>query len=238
MLAYEDIHFQLVDLPPISATYMESWMPNALQPARAALLVVDLASPGCVENVAAIMTRLDEKRISLVSRWPGTIDPSILDLKPAGTSFAEDRQHGTSEDTFEADDPFRTHLPALLVANKSDQFWDRDEIDALEELVGVRYPAVAVSAETGAGTERLGRALFTGLGVVRVYTKVPGNPPDTDRPFTVFKGDTIQEVARLVHRELAHTLKYARVWGSAKYDGQRVGRDHRVSDGDIVELHS
>ena len=35
MLAYEDIHFQLVDLPPVSADYMESWYVNALQPAEA-----------------------------------------------------------------------------------------------------------------------------------------------------------------------------------------------------------
>ncbi len=238
MLGFEDIHFQLVDLPPVSATYMESWMPNALQPARAVLLVIDLSSPGCVENVAAIKKRLDEKRISLTARWPCTIDAASLDLSPAKAAVVEDANRAAAEDTFELDDPFRTFVPTLLVANKSDVAWNRDELGALEELIGVRFPAVAVSAATGAGVERLGRALFTGLGVVRVYTKVPGKPADSDRPFTVFEGDSIQEVAELVHRELAHTLKYARVWGSAKFDGQRVGKEHLVRDGDIVELHS
>src|SRR5690606_21650524 len=33
MLPFEDVHFQLVDLPPVSADYLESWIVNALQPA-------------------------------------------------------------------------------------------------------------------------------------------------------------------------------------------------------------
>ncbi|MBI4720516.1 MAG: 50S ribosome-binding GTPase, partial [Chitinivibrionia bacterium] len=37
MLVHQDIHIQLVDLPPISDTYMDPWMPNALQPAQAAV---------------------------------------------------------------------------------------------------------------------------------------------------------------------------------------------------------
>ena len=48
----------------------------------------------------------------------------------------------------------------------------------------------------------------------------------------------IAVVARLVHHDLVHTFKYARVWGRSGFDGQHVGRDHRVEDGDIVELHA
>lgn len=239
MLPYEDIQFQIVDLPPVSATYMESWMPNALQPARAALLVADLSVPGCEENVAAIRERLDAKRITLTDRWPAVIAPDRLDLAggadtggaPAASSPA------SAEETFELDDPFRTYLPTLLVANKRDLDWGIDEIAALEELVGVRYPAVAVSAETGEGLDRIGPILFQGLGVIRVYTKAPGRPPEKDRPFTVFHGSTVYDVAQLVHRDLAASFSYARIWGSAKFDGQRVGKDHAVGDGDIVELH-
>ncbi len=237
MFAYSDIFFQLVDLPPISPTYMESWMPNALQPARAALLVVDLSAPGCAEQVTAIKERLDQKRITLVERWPGTIEAGDLDAPfelPRDSKAVADPTH---EETFELDDPFRTYLSTLLVANKSDLEWDRDEIALLRELVGAAYPALAVSAKTGWGLDRVGHILFSGLGIVRVYTKAPGRPPDKDRPFTVFKGNTILDVAELVHRDLAFSLKYARVWGSGKFEGQRVGKDHVVSDGDIVELH-
>jgi ribosome-interacting GTPase 1 len=234
MLPYKDVHFQLIDLPPISATYMESWMPNALQPAQAALLVVDLNTPGCVENVAAIRERLKEKRVSLVEEWKNPLDPKDLDI--AGPTGASDENRGEGGD--DLDDPFRLDLPTLLIANKSDINPDVDEIEVLEELIGVRYPALSISTESGHGLERIGSLLFQGLGIIRVYTKIPGHPPDADRPYTLFRGDTVLDVARLVHRDIAKSLKFARVWGSARFEGQQVGRDHAVSDGDILELHA
>jgi hypothetical protein len=51
-------------------------------------------------------------------------------------------------------------------------------------------------------------------------------------------GQTVEDVARLVHRDLPRTLRYARVWGKSGFDGQQVGREHKVEDGDIVELHT
>ena len=46
------------------------------------------------------------------------------------------------------------------------------------------------------------------------------------------------EDPRRVHRELAKTLEYARVWGrSVPAAAQHVGRDHLLADRDVVELH-
>ncbi len=45
------------------------------------------------------------------------------------------------------------------------------------------------------------------------------------------------DVARLVHKDIARDLKFARMWGMEVFDGQQVGPDHLVSDGDVVELH-
>jgi ribosome-interacting GTPase 1 len=231
MLPHEDIHIQLVDLPPIDAEFMEPWMPNALQPAHAALLVVDLNIPGCVENVAAIRDKLDGKRISLVETWPGELDPSYLIAAPGNPP----RELAESEDD---DDPFRVFLPTLLVAKKSDIKADPEEIEVLEELIGVRYPAVAVSTATGEGLDRIGPLLFDGLRVIRVYTKIPGKSAESDKPYTLFRGETVEDVARLVHRDIAASLRFARIWGSGKFDGQQVGKDHVVKDGDVIELHS
>lgn len=50
-------------------------------------------------------------------------------------------------------------------------------------------------------------------------------------------GSTVETVADWVHHDLAATFTGARVWGpSARVDGQRVGRDHVVLDGDVVEI--
>jgi len=240
MLVHEDVQFQLVDLPPISPEHMEAWMPNALQTARAALLVVDLSVPGCVEAVAVMRERLAAKRITLSDDWRGALLPGLAAADTPQDAAPEQPPSAAADEAEgdEIDDPFRVHLPTLLVANKCDLVHDPEEIDALEELIGVRFPAVSVSTATGDGIERIGAMLFRGLGVVRVYTKIPGHPPDMTRPFTVFRGETVYDVARLVHREMAETLKFARIWGSGRFDGQQVGRDHVLGDGDVIELHA
>ena len=234
MLPYEDVHIQLVDLPPLSADFMQSWYVNALRPAAAALLIVDLSDPECMDHVLAIRDRLDERKVTLDEQWE---TPAVGDeAAQSGGGKGAGEQAATDAD--DVPDPFRIHLPTLLVANKSDLDPDPEEVRVLEELLGVRFPAVAVSAETGAGLDEIGELLFHGLGIVRVYTKIPGRPAEGKRPFTVHRGDTVLDVARLVHKEIAESLKFARVWGSGQFDGQQVGADHPLADKDIVELHS
>jgi ribosome-interacting GTPase 1 len=210
MLRFEDIAFQLVDLPPVSREHMDAALVGVLQGADAALLVIDLSDPACTEQTTAVLEELARRKIVLDERWPAP----------------------------EADELFQKRLPTLLVANKSDLDPDPDEVKVLEELLGIRYPALAVSAKTGQGLAELAPFLFRALGVVRVYSKVPGKPPDRERPFVVRSGDRVIDVARLVHEEVAAHLKYARLWGSGEFDGQQVGPEHRVADGDVLELHA
>ncbi|MFN4046490.1 MAG: TGS domain-containing protein, partial [Acidilobaceae archaeon] len=83
-----------------------------------------------------------------------------------------------------------------------------------------------------------GGLVFKMLDVIRVYTKSPNKEPDP-RPLVVKRGTTVIEVAEMVHERLASSFKYAKIWGkSVKFPGQRVGSDHVVEDGDIVEIHS
>jgi ribosome-interacting GTPase 1 len=218
MIPYEDIHIQLVDLPPISEDFMETWIVNALQPADAAMLVIDLNDPECLEQVPVILERLAEKKIFLAPDWPGL--------------------ESGSQQAVETDDVFSLRLPTVLIANKSDLDPDPGEVKVLEELLGLRYPALTVSAETGDGIDEIGAFLFKALEIVRVYTKTPGKKAEADKPFTVRRGGTVSDVAALVHKDIAEDLKFARMWGSEVFDGQQVGPDHVVSDGDLVELHA
>ena len=231
MLPLEDIAFQLIDLPPISPGHMEPWMVGLLQMTDAVWLVVDLADPGCTEHVLAICAELAQRKISLIDRWPGTSGGHMLATSP-------DSQPSDGRTPEGALDPLGVRLPTLLVANKCDLDPDPDEVKVLEELAGVRFPAIAVSAKSGLGLARLAPFVFSGLRIVRVYTKPPGHPPDRTRPFIVRQGNTVADVARLVHPDVARSLKFARLWGSGAFDGQQVGPDHTVADGDIVELHA
>jgi uncharacterized protein len=237
MLSYEDIAFQLVDLPPVTAERIEAWMPGVLQSADAVWLVVDIADADCTEQVLATCSALAQRKVTLSERWPGL--GAHHDAAPASPDPDEaPERHDRMSDVEDIDDPFRVHIPALLVANKCDLDPDPDEVGVLEELADVHFPAIATSATSGHGLDRLGPFVFEALGIVRVYTKLPGHAADKRRPFTVRRGGTVLDVARLVHQDVARTLKYARLWGSSAFDGQQVGADHRVSDGDIVELHA
>jgi ribosome-interacting GTPase 1 len=213
MMPFEDTHFQLVDLPAISPAHPVPWLAGALQTADAALLVVDLGDPSCLEQVQAVESILKEKRLTLTERW---------DAIAAGE-----------------DDPFARLLPALMLANKADEIAGIDaELQAFRELGALRYPALPVSATTGHRLGEVAPWLFEKLGIVRVYTKAPGHPPDKGRPFTLRRGQTIDDLARLIHQDLVRTVKYARIWGHSGFDGQHVGHEHVLADRDVVELHS
>ena len=224
MLPFEDVAFQLIDLPPISPERMEPWIADLLRATDAAWLVVDLSDPACSDHVQLICAQLAQLNITLSDQWPGIASPT------AAAAVGGDREA--------VPDPFSARLPTLLLANKSDLDPDPDEVSVLEELTGVRFPAMATSATTGAGIGQLARFLFEALAIVRVYTKAPGKPPERTRPFTVNRGGTVLDVARLVHQDLAGTLKFARLWGSSAFEGQQVGPEHPVADRDIVELHA
>ena len=219
MLPFEDIQFQLVDLPPVAPEHPVPWLGTTLQAADAALLVVDVREPSVVEQVEGLRSMLAKLRVTLLGEGE----------RAAG------------------DDPFAIALPTLMLANKAEGLADAQaELQALREMVGAitdetagtRLPAVAVSAETGLGLGQIAPWLFERLEVVRVYTKVPGHGADKSRPFTLRRGQTVGDVARLVHRDLVRTLRYARLWGTSGFDGQQVGPEHPVADGDVVELHS
>lgn len=211
MMTHEDIHFELLDLPAIAPEHAVPWIAATLQTVDACLFVVDLGDASCVEQAQAVQRLLTEKRVTLCASW-----------------------HETRDD----EDTFALRIPTLLLANKADAIDGIDaELETFRELTGFTYPAFCVSATTGAGLEALGPWLFRELGIVRIYTKAPGHPPDMTRPFTLREGQTVGDVARLVHKDVASALRYARLWGRSGHDGQQVGREHVVTDGDVIELH-
>jgi hypothetical protein len=219
MMPFADVSFQLLDLPAISPDHAVPWLAGALQTADAAMLVVDLGEPDCLEQVRAVGSILAQKRITLTGRWPAgdeSAPPEAVEV-----------------------DPFAVRLPTLLVANKADAIAGlAGELKAFLELSGLAFPALAVSAQTGQGLGELGPWLFAHLGIVRVYTKAPGHAPDRGRPYTIRAGQTVADVARLIHRDIEKSLRYARIWGRSGHDGQQVGPDHVPADGDVVELHT
>ncbi len=128
-------------------------------------------------------------------------------------------------------------VKALIVGNKLDLPNASENYLTLDNKYQGQLPIIAVSAREGTGLEELKRKIYQLLDIIRVYTKVPGRKPDFADPIILDWGSTLEDAAASVHKDFAARLKYARIWGSGKYDGAMVKRGHILQDGDIIELH-
>ncbi|MGC8638407.1 MAG: GTPase [Isosphaeraceae bacterium] len=208
IMMWEDVPVQLIDLPPISPEFFEPWVPSLIRSADAALLVADLASDDVAESIEAVLQRLAATHTELVGTLP-----------------------------FDVDDEAVRHVKTIMVANKIDAPGASERLEVVRDFYEPRLPILSISAQTREGLESLRHAAYHLLGVLRVYTKVPGKPVDRSRPFTVPIGSTVLDLAREIHQDFEQTMKYARIWGSGVFDGQAVKKDHELHDSDIVEFH-
>jgi ribosome-interacting GTPase 1 len=128
--------------------------------------------------------------------------------------------------------------PRILLGNKVDVQGGRENFAALVELLGQGWRTLAVSALTGEGLDAVARTVFEELGIVRVYTKVPGKKAEMGAPYVLKRGNTVIDAARHVHKDFAEHLKFARLYHSGTgRDGLMVERTHVVRDGDVLEFH-
>jgi ribosome-interacting GTPase 1 len=208
MMELEDVKVQLIDTPPITADFMETYLSSMVRSADAALLLVDLGDDDGPFAAEAVLDRLAQTKTVLAGQLPETVD-----------------------------DPSIEYVRTLLAANKSDLPGAADRLEIVREMFGERFPIHVLAAETGTGLEDLRTAVYRFLNVIRVYTKRPGKPADMASPYTCPIGSTLFDLAALVHRDFAEKLKSARIWGTGVYDGQTVTRDHVLQDKDVVELH-
>ncbi len=126
----------------------------------------------------------------------------------------------------------RTYAPSLVCVNKADRVSEA----RLRELRKKFGECVFISATEGTGIRELREAIWRRIGLMRVFMKRIGREPDMEEPLIIRKGATIKEVAEKVHRKWGNA-KFARVWGSSKFPGQRLGLDYCLHDRDVVELH-
>jgi len=161
-----------------------------------------------------------------------TRDIEILDDLADLERLLEARNIRLAEESPEDPDDRVRLIPCRIVLSKCD--FGELNADLVAELP---YPVICVSAETDWGLDAFRRAVFDALHIVRIYTKLPGKKPDMKEPYTLPEGSTALDAVRMVHRDFVDRLKYVRVWGSGRFDGQQVPSDHRLEDGDVVEIH-
>ena len=207
MMKFENLQIQLVDTPPIQLDHVEPGFPNLIRNADVLLLLVDLTED-TIFQMEVLTEELERMRIKIVGRG------SIPSLEVGWIS-----------------------LRALLIGNKCDVRNAMVEYRKFENRFKDTFPLLPISAREGMNFDELKKEVYQLLDILRVYTKVPGKEPDLTEPVILKKGSTVEEVALSVHKDFAAKLRYAKIWGSGKFDGQMVKRDYRVSEGDVIELH-
>ena len=213
MYPYSDIYIQMVDTPPITNRATQSRLYGLLRTSDIFVFVADLTNDPIAQT---------EESFSELSEWGfNLIGPNI-----------------------EIDEEFDqyTSKPTIIICNKADIPGALDEFGAMDDRFGSRYPVLMFSAEENVGEEELGTEIFQALNIMRVYTKSPRERLQdfTKRdPIVLSIGSTVGEAAHEVHKDLSQSLKFAILWGkSGKFEGQRVGRNHQLHDGDVIEIHS
>jgi uncharacterized protein len=123
--------------------------------------------------------------------------------------------------------------PAVLAATRADE-----ADDAAVERLAAAFPSMSllrVSVLDEASLETFRSAVWALTGLIRV--KLSKDGAVDPEPLALEPGATVADVADWVHHDLGASFSGARVWGpSARFDGQRVGREHVVLDGDAVEI--
>ena len=206
MMVVRDVQIQLVDTPALSREHIEPDLFNLIRSADLLLVVVDLQS-GVIQQIEDSMAMLSEHHIYLCG---GANEP------PA--------------------DPRAMSCPGFVLVNKVDDATLDEDFAALMELLEGKLPLLAVSAQAQRNLEEMKQRVFEGLDIIRIFSKMPGKDADLTAPFVIDRGGTIDDFAAKVHQDFAKGLKTARIWGTGVHDGQMVGRDHVLHDGDIVEL--
>ncbi|MGD2200801.1 MAG: TGS domain-containing protein [Candidatus Bathyarchaeota archaeon] len=267
MLPYLDIQFQLVESPPIVDGSSEGKADGfqVLSVARNAdglIIVIDLSKDPREDLImifrelenARILTTPPKGEVEITKRgygsdiqfiWDGALEDCTPDdviklLREYKIRSALVRIRGKVTLDIIEDAIFgnAVYRPTLILGNKADLISDDRAIDLLKESAGPLQVLIASAERPDKLSERMGERLFHLIRVIRVYTKQPGKEKALE-PIVARQGLTVGELAKVIHSDFYERFKYARIWGpSAKFDNERVGLDHILQDGDIVQFHT
>lgn len=212
----DDVQIELVDTPPFTAEHVPTGLMGTIRNADVVCVVVE-AGEAALDQVEMVLAVLSARGLTLRS-----VPRNEL---PAGDA---------------------SQRPGLIVVNKADMAGP-EAIEALKELYAGAarrdrdtvpgLEVLAASARTRAGLDDLFKRLWGLLAMIRVYSKEPGRPPDLRKPFMVHAGATVAELAQQIHRDLPERMKFARLWGHSRFEGQQVHKTEALRDRDVVEIH-
>ena len=209
MMPWEDVKVQLIDTPPVTESHFEPYLLNIVRTADAVVLCFDGSSDDAPAETAAVVQQLESRKTTL-----------------------------SGESGFGEDDFSIVRVKTLLAVTRGNDPDSDTRLELFRETVPTPFEVLRIDLDRPEDVDTLRNRIYEFLNVIRVYTKAPGKAADYSDPYTIPAGGTVEDVAAKVHRDLAESLKFAKVWGASAHDGQSVGREHVLCDRDLVELHA
>jgi ribosome-interacting GTPase 1 len=262
MMAFEDIQIQLVEAPALFAGASEGsgWGPGVLGLARNAdglILVIDLSASDPCLQLETLIDELSKSHITIVEqrgkveierKEAGGIQVVSLSklnvpvhevkhlLRKMKIANAVVRIRGDVEldDVAQALFHRTIHKPTIVLANKIDVAGAEGKLRTLRTAFS-HLTIIAASALLEQSVENVPQRIFEALKILRVYTKRPRQPP-AEKPMIMREESTIGDAAKMIHKDFYKDFKYARLWGSSTYPGERVGLNRVLQDKDVLEI--
>ncbi len=266
MYKFKDVLFQLIDTPPLSPgsrSGLNTRIIGLIRNADAIMIILDVNGDPIDDfkriydelNGHGILLHKPRGRVVIERQRSGKLGIRValmgrlLDCTPddirkllesyrINNALVKIYGDVTLDDVEQAIFESRLYKPSIIVINKADLDLKKAITNGrLLKKMNPDIPVFVVSAKWRRGFEKLGEILFNELELIRIYTKQP-NGEVSDKPLLLKKGSTVLDVAKSIHKKFVENFLYAKIWGpSAKYPGERVGLDHVLLDGDIVEIH-
>ncbi|KRH93080.1 GTP-binding protein DRG1 (ODN superfamily) [Pseudoloma neurophilia] len=122
------------------------------------------------------------------------------------------------------------YVPCVILLNKVDRI-SKEELEVMCRL----HNSFPISSFHGWGIDILKDKLWDELNLIRVFPKPKGQ--EIDEPVVLKRDSNVIDFCDSIHKNLKDSFGYARIWGtSVKHQAQRVGREHVLEDGDIIQI--
>jgi len=196
-----------------------------------------LVVPSSSVGVDAVVSWFEENNMHLTSRT-GEVN---LTLTPTGGLRITGGSGTVAEEA-------KRLLSTYRIKNAIVKLGPDSTLDDVEAAVFEKAFKVGVVLSDGKHSSRLKAtgsyskegivlSLLDSLSFIRVYTRDPAEGV-SEKPVLLRKGSSVVDLARTIHKEMVSNFSYARVWRGERYSGEKVGRDFRLQDGDVIEVHS
>ncbi len=119
----------------------------------------------------------------------------------------------------------------LLARNES----EKEAIMNVMEQFRIKKPFCFIVLEDDA--EKIKNRIWNTLNLIKIYTKEPGKKRET-KPMVLKSGASVGDAVADIHKDFLKFFRFARIWGSTKFPGEKVGLEHRLKDDDVMEVHA